>query len=307
MTRIATSTMIEFSRNDIMRAQQELVQAQTSVSTGKVATDVAGYGGDAQALIGTSRMVAQAEGYIDVNREAQTRLQLQDVELERQASAINELSETLLESLALGDLGAIPNAIDDTFATLQSSMNTTLGGRYIFGGARDDVPPVTADAIGDITGGAGADALQADGRKGYLQIDESTRVETNPLPQDYAVGGFEALRELEDFNIGPNGPFEGAPDTATSDFISGIIQDLEAAYQEILNAQASNGQILAEVEQTEITQTARRDMLEASVGDMSDVDLAEAAVELTAAQTQFEATAQAFNTVQGLSLLNFLN
>ena len=135
----------------------------------------------------------------------------------------------------------------------------------------------------------------------FFQIDE-----TNPLPQDFATEAFDILRQLHEFASGPSGPFDGKPTGAQIAFLSARLQDLDASITEVLNAQGANGRAYQEAERAEETQTARRDLLLAAAGEIADVDLAEAAVRLTLAQNQFQASAQAFTAVRGLSLLEFL-
>ena len=55
------------------------------------------------------------------------------------------------------------------------------------------------------------------------------------------------------------------------------------------------------------TQTDRQTTLTSVLGTMTNADAATAATNLTQAQTAFQASAQVFNTLKGMSLLNFLS
>ena len=306
MTRISTASMMDLARGDILRAQRELSDAQKAVSSQRKADDLKGFGGDAQTLVSANRLTARAESYIDASKVVRTRLDLQDAELGRVADSLQELRGKLIEGMAVDNVSSVPGALQSTFEALSASLNVTLGGRYLFGGARDDVPVVVVDGLDDLVGLTGADALQTDPRRAYVQIDETKRIETNPLPQDFATEAFDILRQLHEFAIGPSGPFDGKPTGAQIAFLSARLQDLDASITEVLNAQGANGRAYQEAERAEETQTARRDLLLAAAGEIADVDLAEAAVRLTLAQNQFQASAQAFTAVRGLSLLEFL-
>ena len=69
---------------------------------------------------------------------------------------------------------------------------------------------------------------------------------------------------------------------------------------------AQGGNIQSRVDAAATTQTDRQTTLKTMLGNITDVNIAEAASALTQAQTAVQASAQVFNTLKGMSLLNYL-
>lgn len=74
----------------------------------------------------------------------------------------------------------------------------------------------------------------------------------------------------------------------------------------LTNAAAQNGLIQNRADGSQKTQVARQTMLTGMIGDVTDVNMADAVTKLQQAQLQVQASAQVFSMLQGSSLLNFL-
>ena len=81
---------------------------------------------------------------------------------------------------------------------------------------------------------------------------------------------------------------------------------MKSVYEGLIEAQGKNGRVLNETDAAIERHTSERDLLESLSANITDVDLAEVAVQLNQAQLQYQATASVFNTIQDLSLVNLL-
>ena len=69
---------------------------------------------------------------------------------------------------------------------------------------------------------------------------------------------------------------------------------------------AQGGEIQSQVSTAITTQTDRQTTLTNMLGDITDVNMAQAASNLSQAQSAVQASAQVFLTLKGMSLLNYL-
>ena len=115
-----------------------------------------------------------------------------------------------------------------------------------------------------------------------------------------------SLQRLAQFDQGPNGPFSGQLTDAQKTAISDELDKLSAAFTGLLNSQAENGRVAKDVDAASDRQQDNLDSLNGAVGGIVNVDLAAVAVKLNQAQYAYQASANVFATIKGLSLLNYL-
>ena len=69
MTRISSAMIPAASLADLSRAQQALVEAARQSSAQTKASDLKGYGREAQTLVSAQRLVSRTEGFLVTSRE----------------------------------------------------------------------------------------------------------------------------------------------------------------------------------------------------------------------------------------------
>ena len=306
MTRIASSMINSNALTDLQRAQRELFDAQRKTATQRSAEDLKGYGSDARTVVSLDRMRAQSEAYKSSAEELTTRLDLQDAHIGRAADVVGTLREKLTNALALGDLSSVGSDISAAFADLKSSFNATLNGKYLFGGNLPTEAPIVSDSISDLANNPLADAVNSDASTVQVRIDKSRLVDEAPLAHEISQDSLTILRDLQIFAESVDGPFTENPTQAQQDAIKSALSQMKSVYEGLIEAQGKNGRVLNETDGAIERHTSERDLLEALSADITDVDLAEVAVQLNQAQLQYQATASVFNTIQDLSLVNLL-
>ncbi|MEZ5936982.1 MAG: flagellin [Hyphomonadaceae bacterium] len=307
MSRISSAMIPMSALSDLSRAQQELVEASRQSSAQTKASDMKGYGRQAQTLVSAQRMVARTEGFLSTGAELQTRMQLQDVSLGRAADVISSLKDSLFQNIGLEDGNGVRAALEDAFSVLKDAMNTTLGGRYLFGGVLNDRPPVTADSLSDLAANPLSDAIVQGADAQQIRIEDEKTVKAGVVADDVIADALGILQRLAQFDEGVDGPFGGDMTETQKTAIQSEMDNLSKAFDHVLQAQAENGRLLNEVESATKRQEGRRDALNAAVGDIVNVDLGEVAVRLNQAQFAYQASASVFNTLRNLTLINFLD
>jgi flagellar hook-associated protein 3 FlgL len=117
---------------------------------------------------------------------------------------------------------------------------------------------------------------------------------------------FDAFKQVETFEQGASGPFDGELTQTQVSFLQGMLTTFKAAGEGAVAVTAQNGLLQNRVDTAGKTQTDRQQMLEVMIGGLSDVDIGEAISRLTQAQTAVQASAQVFAALRSTSLLEFL-
>lgn len=306
MNRISTAQIPAGSLVDLQRAQRELVEAARQSSAQTRASDLKGYGREAQTLVSAERLSARLTGFQETTRELTTRMQIQDVTLGRAAEAVNKLKDALFQNIGLDSGEGVRAQLEEAFAVIKDTMNTNLGGRYLFGGVMNDRPPVTADTLSALAADPLTDSIEQGAQSQVTRVEESRVVSAGLVADDVISGAFASLKRLAEMDEGPDGPFSGDLTATQRAAIQSELTSLNSAFDNILSRQAENGRLMKEVESADKRLTSRMNALDEAIGGIVNVDLAEVAVRLNQAQFAYESSASVFNVLRDMSLLNML-
>lgn len=306
MNRISTAQIPAGSLVDLQRAQRELVEAARQSSAQTRASDLKGYGREAQTLVSAERLSARLTGFQETTRELTTRMQIQDVTLGRAAEAVNKLKDALFQNIGLDSGEGVRAQLEEAFAVIKDTMNTNLGGRYLFGGVMNDRPPVTADTLSALAADPLTDSIEQGAQSQVMRVEESRVVSAGLVADDVISGAFASLKRLAEMDEGSDGPFSGDLTATQRAAIQSELTSLNSAFDNILSRQAENGRLMKEVESADKRLTSRMNALDEAIGGIVNVDLAEVAVRLNQAQFAYESSASVFNVLRDMSLLNML-
>jgi flagellar hook-associated protein 3 FlgL len=306
MTRISSAMIPLSAMSDIAKAQQELIEASRQSSAQTRASDMKGYGREAQTLVSAQRLVARSEGFLSTSRELTTRMQLQDVALTRTGDVVAKLKDDLFQNVSLESGEGVRSQLEEAFSVIKSAMNTNLGGRYLFGGVQNDRPPITATSLSDLAAQPLTATIEQGAASQQMRVEDGRTVSAGVVADDVVTDALASIKRLAEFDQGPDGPFGGTLTDLQKTAIMDELSKLSSAFDGILSMQSENGRLSKDVEAATERQTSQLNSLNAAVGGIVDVDLAEVAVRLNQAQFSYQASASVFNTLRGLSLLNIL-
>lgn len=306
MTRISSAMIPAASLADISRAQQELVEAGRQSSAQTRAQDLKGYGREAQTLVSAQRLVARNQGFQATARELTTRMQIQDVAIGRSAEAVTKLKQALFQNVGLDSGEGVRAQLEEAFSVIKDTMNTNLGGRFLFGGVLNDRPPVTAATLSDLGANPITDSVEGGAEAQIMRVEEGRTLQAGVVADDVITLALESIKRLVEMDEGPDGPFGGDLTAVQKQAIQGELTSLGAAFDHILSRQAENGRLSKDVENASTRLTSQYNALDEAIGGIVDVDLAEVAVRLNQAQFAYESSASIFNVLRNLSLLNIL-
>jgi len=188
------------------------------------------------------------------------------------------------------------------------NMNARYNGQYIFAGGQVDTRPVTATQLTDLTTPPAiiANFFQNDAFKAQAKLDDSTSITTGNLASDIGTNFLTQLQTFEQFNQGPNGPFQGQMTAAQKTFLEGQLSSWDQVRSDVTDIAARNGNNAKRVDTVSSDLGNRTDSLAGMISDITDADMGAAAAALQQAQLSVQAAAYVFQGLQNSSLINLL-
>ena len=182
---------------------------------------------------------------------------------------------------------ALASQMDTVRTTLVQLANTTFDGRPVFGGTT--ASPVAYDSNGNYVGDNGvvtrdiSDGLTVGVSANGPAVFGSGATDVFTLVQNAA----DALR------TNPGG-------------MSGLLAQFDAAIAQVSTAQAQEGARSQQVQDAQASLTTRSTAMQSELSGVEDIDMADMAMKVTTANTNYQAALQTTATISQLSLMDFL-
>jgi flagellar hook-associated protein 3 FlgL len=306
MDRVTTFLSSQSAMMNLMAAETRQNDAQQQVSTGFVATDLKGYGHQAEALTAANTLKTRVDGFVTGAKALSSKLDAQNLALGQVSDAAQGAHDAIANAIATGHADGLMSALQSFFGQAAQGLNTQFDGQYLFAGAQTSTAPVAISDMTQLPTATASDMFKNDQLKPVSQVDESTTLQTGFLASDVGGATFDAFKQVQAFADGANGPFSGQLTEAQTTFLKGMLSSFSGAASGAVDVTAQNGLLQNRVDQVTKTQTDRQSMLQTMIGGITDVDVADAVSRLTQAQTAVQASAQVFASLQNTSLLNYL-
>lgn len=305
LTRVSTAFAFRSAGADLMRAQGRQLEAQGHVSNGKRASDLRGYGRSSETLIAARTVQSRAQSFVDQHTLLGGELAAQDQSLTRVADLAAQAKQAVIGAISSNRADTLMDTLNSLFSQAADALNWKHEGRYLFAGSQTDTAPVAVDTLAELAAAPGPDdVFKNDAVRTVSRLNESSTVTTGFLASSVATEFFDILKTVQVAHAGA--PFAGELTTAQSSFLSSQLGTLDEAFENLLGRAAENGLLQQRVEDARESQARRADMLKSFIGEIADVDVAEAYTRMTQAQLAVQASAQALKTLQGSTLLNVL-
>lgn len=307
LDRVATWSFGQSLVNEYQRIQVRTVNTQGQIATGKVGDQFADTRDKAGVLTAAKMKAADVESFTATTKEVLNKLNLQDLHLQQLSDLSARLRSAIGDALSTDHAPALMEDVRNLYNEAVSLLNTRVDGKYIYGGSRTDQPPVNAtDLAALIAAPTVADIFDNTALKQTQRIDENEVLETGLIASDIATDLMQMFKDIATFDAGVNGPFGMDLTTAQKTFLTTQHVALPDVQKGINTIAAING---TRHEQATIA-LDRHESLAAYfakfIGDIEDVDLAEAVARLNQDQVAAEAAGRMIAQVNQLSLLNFL-
>jgi flagellar hook-associated protein 3 FlgL len=183
---------------------------------------------------------------------------------------------------------AIADQIDGIRTSLLAAANTTYNGRPIFGGTT--AGSAAYDSSGAFVGDTNA-VQRTVGDQSTVQINQTG-------PGVFGPAGSDVFTLLSDISSA----LRSTPSTLSGTALT----QLDAAVSRVSTAQANEGSTYNRVQQAQTAQASATTSLKTQLSSIQDIDIAEKAVQVTTANTTYQAALQTTASIRQLSLLDFL-
>lgn len=308
MTRVATNASFQSALLDLQRAQSRQQDAQNRIATGKIATDLKGFGRGAETLTAFKAADARLSAFIATGESVKARLDTQALAFDQLIEATDIGREAIANALAAGRFDGVMLELQGSLQAAETALNLKHQGAYLFAGARTTDAPIQAATLADLAAEPTlADVFSNDMMTSSARLDDSVVVDTGFLASD--VGGplMEVLRAIQAYHAGPSGPITGQLDDAGRAFLQQQLTAFDAARETAVAAGARNGALQNRVEAMLSAQQARQTHLTELIGNRTDADVSQAVTDLNLSQVAIQASAQVINQLRSISLLNLLS
>lgn len=308
MNRVSTAGNYQSALLNLMTAQNQLNDAQTRLSTQKVATDSEGFGRGAESLTALKASQNRIQGFIDTGTAVADRLDSQDLALNQIGDAVTGARATIAGALATENINTLMLELQGQFQSVQNGLNTQHQGNYLFAGSDATKAPVTVSTMAEL--GAAPDVAATftnDSLPQTSRLGEATTVRTGYLASDVGTTIFQIFKDIQAYSDDPaTGPLTGKPTDAQKTFLTAQLGRLDAASKSTIEVISRNGSLAKQVEATITSQTAQASQLGDMVSAKTDADLARAVTDIQLGQVAVQASAQVISLLKDTSLLNYL-
>lgn len=309
MTRVATFGNYQSALLDLMRAQTRATDAQQRVSTQKNATDLAGFGRQAETLTALKGAQSRIQGFIDTGEAVTARLITQDLAMNQVSEGVAGIREAIGNAVATDSAGSLMLDLEGRFQAIRGGLNTRHHGAYLFAGASTKTAPLQAGSLADLMGPDPiADLFRNDTLKSASRVAEGTTLETGFLADELGTDILTILRDIQNYHAtAGSGPLNGRLNGDQKAFLTAQLARLEQAGTAVIDKVAKTGSLANQVDNITRSHEAQKAALDQLVSGRTDADMAKAITDLQLSQVSIQASAQVISQLRQVSLLNYLS
>lgn len=306
MTRVSSFGHNQAMLNGLLQNQQQLMQTQQQVNTGKKANDYAGLSRDVSPLVGAHSEKARTDQYLTAVQEVTGRLDFNDLNLTRIYDEMKSLRDTMLDGVAADEFAAFDEKLQQTFDSVISALNVKVDGDFLFGGTRSDAKPVTVNSLSDLVSlPNAADAFQNGRIKPSAKVDDGVTVEHGMLAEDVGTEVLASLKRIADYHDA-NGTIDGKLTTAERNFLETELDNMKSAMEGVTSKTVENGIRTNQVNEIKERHESAETFLKTFISDIEDVDIAEAISRLQQNQVALEGSLRVMSQLSRVSLLDYI-
>jgi flagellar hook-associated protein 3 FlgL len=305
--RVGTAANAQFLLAQIQKAEIAIDTANRQVATGKVADTYAGYGDKTAVMEAARSAAARADANVATAKQAATRLDLQDAQLSQLGELASAVRQTLTKAAADQDATSLMTQMEGYFDQAVEILNSKDANGYIYGGDKNQTPPVTVATLSDLAALPSVANAFANGTiKTTVRTGDTHTVQVGLLASDLGTQLFSLFQQVAQFDAGANGPFDTKTTPQQQSFIESTIPTAMNVAVGVNRESAANGIRYQMVQDTIDQLQATSAVHKSFVSSIQDVDITEALARLNQDNIALQAAFQVTSTLNKLSLLDFL-
>jgi flagellar hook-associated protein 3 FlgL len=308
MTRISSYNQFFGNAAGISTGQAQMAKAQAQAATQKVATDLKGYAQQSGRLLSAKSYADRLERRAETLSALQGRAEVEAGAMGTALDAIKQVREAIGTASGTNNAIGFRQALEQALATIGTAANAQYAGQAVFGGTWGYGDPfITTDLDAMATAGAGAaDSYWVDtGENRTVMVEDNRSMQLSPGAEEIFRPFVDFLREVRTWE-NANTPLTGKMTDAQATYMRSLAASVSTLETNMIDREAYAGITAKQIETTAAANNAQRQTLASTIGDQENVDLAEVATRLAAAQTQYQASASIFGQMRDMNLLQYL-
>jgi flagellar hook-associated protein 3 FlgL len=307
LDRVGTLSISQGMITEYGRIQSRTVKLQMQISSGKVGDTLADVKDKASVLVAAKQRAAGVASFLAATKEVNTRLDMQDVHLQQLTDVTARLRASVSNAIAAGRAGPMMEEVRSLYAEAVGVLNYRMNGNYLYGGTRTDVSPVSATDLAALAAAPNvASVFRNTDQAMTVKIDQSESMTIGITASDVATDLFQMFKDIADFNIGANGPLNATLTPAQMSFLTNANVQIPGIQDGVSEFAALNGTRHEQVERAAERHEAMSAYFAKFIGDIEDVDLAEAVARLNRDQVAAEASGRMIAQLSETNLLKYL-
>jgi len=292
--RITDKMMFERGNAATAAARGRVADFQNQVSTGLRVQHPGDDPGAASAIVGGALAQSRSDAIVKTAAKAQDDATVADGALQGMTQIVARAQELAVQlsndTYSPSERASAAKEVDGLHSQMVALLNTSVAGRYLFGGTKDGAPPF--DAAGNYSGDTNTKQLEV--APGMLE-NASLRMDVFAKGSG---GGVDILSTLSSLSA--------AMTSGSSSAIEGMLGAITTGTSQLSTALSQNGVMISSFASAQTLGQLASQQAQKGVADAGDTDMFTAASSLAEAsqalQASLSATAQGFK----LSLLNYM-
>jgi flagellar hook-associated protein 3 FlgL len=308
--RTSTAGQSQYLLSQITQASSQLNKTQAQVASGLVSTTYAGLGNQVSMLEAAQTVASKADAYQASTTVAVNQANLQDTQISSLADLADQLRQAMTKSVANGDGTTLMATAQGIFDQASQILNTKdANGNYLYGGDKDNTPPVNVTSLSQLAALPSASAAFSNGtEKKSVMVADGQSVQVGVLASDVGTSLMQTLKDIAGFDAGSSGNFAGSQTLteAQNTFLTGELPASIQAASDVNSAAAANGFVYNQLQDASAQQQSLSTLYQGFVSNIQNVDMPTAISQLNQNQTALQAALQVTSQLNSVSLLNYL-
>ncbi|MEQ1754635.1 MAG: flagellin [Micropepsaceae bacterium] len=307
LDRVGTLSFSQGLVNEYGRIQGRSVKWQTQISTGKVGDNLTDVKDKASVLVAAKQKSAGVDSFLSASKEVLNRLDVQDIHMRELVDISSRLRQAVSDAISTGHAPAMMDDVKNLYGQAVAIVNARIDGKYLYGGSRTDVAPVSATDLSSLVAAPSVDSVFNNSDFEQTQrIDENETITVGLTASNVATDLFQMFKDIGAFDAGVNGPFGSDLNAAQTSFLTTQNVALPAVHEGLTTIAALNGSRHSQVTATVDRHESMSAYFTKFIGDIEDVDLSAAIAKLNQDQVAAQASGRMIAQLNQISLLNFL-
>jgi len=304
MASVGENRVTSFSQHQkmmgiISRTQSRLAQTQIQISSGQVSQDYAGLSGKVEYLSALESKMKGAKQYMESNAVVTSRLRTMSVAVDGVLEIAGDARKliTTARSVYITEKGVLMPQAKALLKNISEQLNTSLGGRFLFGGSKTDSPPVAEEIPDNVVSGVPDNGYYSgDSHKISTRISEAFNMEYGVTADE---AGFQKL-------ITAINKAYHAIDAQNPTGLGSAMDLVTEAIDGINSIKSRIGNNIVNVNNANAVHSKLEIYWKGLAGEVTDTDIVSATTQVQFDSAILQASFQAFAKVSNLKLTDYL-